>query len=73
MYCAVVLLWLLLALHAVGGYPLHSKGNYLAVACMLVISLVPEAAGIQEKRGKGIGIGQGKESMLMQHLTKAPQ
>jgi hypothetical protein len=50
MYCAVVLLWLLLALHAVGGHPLRRKGNYLAVACMLVISLVPEAAGMQEKR-----------------------
>jgi hypothetical protein len=52
MYVGVlVVLWLLLALRAVGGHPLlDNRGNLAVFACSLVMAIIPEAVGLQARR-----------------------
>jgi hypothetical protein len=45
---ALVLLWLLVS--ATKGHPMiRSKGNFLLVACALVVAIAPESIGIQPR------------------------
>jgi hypothetical protein len=41
---------MLLLIRTVGGHPLQKHQNFLVTACALVVSLVPESLGLQDKR-----------------------
>lgn len=47
----LVVLWLCVSLHLTGGHPLvKNKGNFLLVACAMVLALDPESVGLHPKK-----------------------
>jgi hypothetical protein len=47
----LVVLWLLIALRAIGGHPLlDNRSNFAVFACSLVMAIAPETLGLQVKR-----------------------
>jgi DDE superfamily endonuclease len=50
MLVTLVVVAMLLLIRTVGGHPLQKHQNFLVTACALVVSLVPESLGLQEKR-----------------------
>jgi hypothetical protein len=50
MLVTLVVVAMLLLIRTVGGHPLQKHQNFLVTACTLVVSLIPESLGLQEKR-----------------------
>jgi hypothetical protein len=50
MLVTLVVVAMLLLIRTVGGHPLQKHQNFLYTACALVVSLIPESLGLQEKR-----------------------